>query len=155
MFGDPEQLTAIMNALPDEDLWEMVRHRVSWASKAHLRALTEKARYSPLSSEEQAELAALTDEADQLTLLRSRALLLLKQRGHDIDAFESPSTKAVPAAGEANLEGLPAEWFDPDIASEEPLLPDEAELPLYTPYGNEPVAQDLLDALHADEPEER
>jgi hypothetical protein len=151
MFGDPEQLTAIMNALPDEELWEVVRRRVSWASSAHLRALTEKGRYSPLSSEEQAELTALTDEADQRTLLRSTALSLLKQRGHDVDAFISPGAKADPDTGKTTMEGLPAEWFDRDIASDDSLVTPDADLPITSPYEDEPAAQDLFETPLADE----
>jgi hypothetical protein len=48
------------------------------------------------------------------------------------------------------MEGLPAEWFDRDIASDEPLLMSDAD-PVYSPYGDESVAQDLLDASQADE----
>jgi hypothetical protein len=151
MFGDPEQLTAIMNALPDEDLWAVVRRRVSWASSAHLRALTEKGRYSPLNSEEQAELTALTDEVDQRTLLRSTALRLLKQRGHDVESFKSPGAKVGADAGEANMEGLPSEWFDRDIASDEPLLTPEEDQPIHSSYGEQSAAHDPLGAPQADE----
>jgi hypothetical protein len=96
LFGDPlgdiEQLTTVMNALSDEGLWAVVRRRVPWTSSAQVRALPAKGRHTPLSGAEQTELDALIDEADQFTLLRSRALLLLKQRGHNIDAYLSPHT---------------------------------------------------------------
>jgi hypothetical protein len=95
LFGDPlgdiEQLTAIMSALPDEGLWAVVRRRVPWTSSAQVRALAAKGRHMPLSGAEQAELETLIHEADQFTLLRSRALLQLKQRGHNIDAYLSPN----------------------------------------------------------------
>jgi hypothetical protein len=41
---------------------------------------------SALTETEQTEVDTLVDEADSYTLLRSRPLLLPKERGHDIEA---------------------------------------------------------------------
>ncbi|MGH2410281.1 MAG: hypothetical protein ACRDGS_07940, partial [Chloroflexota bacterium] len=88
LFGAPqadwEQRTAALDTLPDAQLWAVVYRRVAWPEGARLRELTARGQQAALSDEEQAELAALIDETDRLTVLRSRALLVLRQRGHDI-----------------------------------------------------------------------
>ena len=50
------------------------------------------------------------------------------------------------------LEDVLAEWIGRAAASEETMLlmPDSA-YPIYTPYGNEAAAQELLDALTSSE----
>jgi len=88
LFGAPqadwEHLTETLETLPDAQLWALIYRRMAWPEGARLRDLTTRGRVETLSDEEQAEVAALIDEVDRLTLLRSRALLVLRQRGHDI-----------------------------------------------------------------------
>jgi len=88
LFGAPqadwEQRTAALETLPDAQVWAVVYRRLAWPDGVRLRELTARGRNAVLSDEEQAELAALIDEADHLTVLRSRALLVLRRRGHDI-----------------------------------------------------------------------
>ena len=90
LFGNPpggwDHLEAILESLPDEQLWALVYRRLIWPEGARLRELTARGKQAPLTEMEQAELDALIDEADRYALLRSRALLLLKGRGHDIEA---------------------------------------------------------------------
>ncbi|HEY8284045.1 MAG TPA: hypothetical protein VIJ28_06640 [Chloroflexota bacterium] len=88
LFGAPradwEQRIAMLEILPDAELWAVVYHRLAWPEGTRLRELAARGRQEALSDKEQAELAALIDEADRLTVLRSRALLILRRRGHDI-----------------------------------------------------------------------
>lgn len=88
LFGTPPAdraaLSEALETLPDAQLWALVHSRLAWPRGARLRELTASGRRALLMDEEQAELAALIDDADELTLLRSRALLVLQQRGYEI-----------------------------------------------------------------------
>ena len=88
LFGTPPvdraALSDALETLPDAKLWALVYSRLAWPQGARLRELSANGRQAPLSGVEQAELTALIDQADDLSLLRSRALLILQQRGHDI-----------------------------------------------------------------------
>lgn len=82
--ADWEHMAATLETLSDAQLWALVYRRAVWTAAERMRDLTARGKQAQLSSEEQDELAALVDEADRLTLLRSRALLILQQRGHNI-----------------------------------------------------------------------
>lgn len=88
LFGTPPAdraaLSEALETLPDAKLWALVYSRLAWPQGARLRELAANGRQAPLSGVEQAELTALIDEADDLSLLRSRALLVLQRRGHNI-----------------------------------------------------------------------
>lgn len=88
LFGassvDWDHLAATLEVLSDAELWALVHRRMTWIESARLRELTVQGQGAPLSNQEQRELAALIDTADHWTLLRSRALLTLQQRGHTI-----------------------------------------------------------------------
>jgi plasmid stability protein len=71
----------------DDQLWAIVYQRLAWPQRERLRDLTECGKQGNLTSTEQTELETLIDRADQLTLLRSEALRLLKQHGQDIDRY--------------------------------------------------------------------
>lgn len=73
-----------LKTYPDEQLWAVVKRRLSWMQSFRLRELREKAHLSEL---EQQEFDSLLDLVDNNMLLRSEALLLLKQRGYDVDTF--------------------------------------------------------------------
>jgi len=88
LFGVPsadrDHLAAALEALSDAQLWALVYRRMAWIAGGRLRDLTARGKAVALSDEEQAELAALIDEADRMMLLRSQALLVLQQRGHNV-----------------------------------------------------------------------
>lgn len=90
LFGDPppnwDQLEATLESLPDDQLWALVYRRLAWPESARLHDLVARGRLAPLTDDEQRELEALIDDADRYTLVRSRALLLLKGRGYDVEA---------------------------------------------------------------------
>ncbi len=94
LFGtsraDWEGLAATLETLSDEELWALVYRRMAWPEGARVRELTARGKQATLSDAEQSELAALIDEADRLTLLRSRALLVLQQRGHNVGEYLKP-----------------------------------------------------------------
>ena len=88
LFGVPpvdwDHLMTTLETLTDAQLWALVYRRIAWVAGARLRELTTRGKQAGLSDEEQAELAALIDEADRMTLLRSHALLVLQQRGYHV-----------------------------------------------------------------------
>lgn len=81
---DGDHLATIVDTLSDAQLWAIVHRRVTWSGSARLRELTVRGKETPLSDEEQAELVALIEDADRITLHRSQALLMLQQRGFRI-----------------------------------------------------------------------
>ncbi len=80
-------LRARLQAFRDEELWAVVHQRLNVLERARLDELSARAEREKLSDSEQAELNSLMDQVDLLMLLRSHALLLLKERGHDIARY--------------------------------------------------------------------
>jgi len=72
---DWDHPAATLEALPDAQLWVLLNRRLAWPASDRLHELRARGKGAPLSDEEQVELAALIDEADRMTRLRSRALL--------------------------------------------------------------------------------
>jgi hypothetical protein len=86
LFGNlpainPQQL----ENFSDEQLWALVHRQIAWPQDARLRELTQLSKQGLLSSDQQSELESLVDAYDQYVLLRSQALLHLKQRGYDVE----------------------------------------------------------------------
>jgi len=71
----------------DDELWAVVDQRLTQKQDTRLRRLIALGKQGQLSVDEQAEMEQLVDMVDHQMLLRSEALLLLQQRGHDIDTF--------------------------------------------------------------------
>jgi hypothetical protein len=71
----------------DEQLWAVVHRRLPWTQSLRLRELVAQSKQGALSSKEKDELQLLLEQVDSYMLLRSEALLLLKQRGHDITPY--------------------------------------------------------------------
>lgn len=74
-----------LSDLPDEQLWAIVHRRLAWPLDSRLSELNAMSKRGKLSAEEQSELEFLVDAYDRYVLLRSQSLLLLKQRGHDVE----------------------------------------------------------------------
>ena len=91
LFGVP--LIEVSSALEslenysDEQLWAVVYQRLAWVENERLRELMARGKQRQLTPDEQTELAGLLDRVDRYTVLRSRALWLLKQRGHEVDRY--------------------------------------------------------------------
>lgn len=88
LFGatsvDWDQRATTIEAFSDAELWALVYRRIAWADSARLRELTARGKQDSLTEDEQTELAALIAGMDRLTLLRSRALLVLQERGYNV-----------------------------------------------------------------------
>lgn len=77
-------------ALPhyaDEQLWAVVSQRLAWPQSQRLQALSAKNTLGTLSDNEQRDVDTLLALNDHAMLLRSEALLFLKNRGDDIEAY--------------------------------------------------------------------
>lgn len=85
-----------MDQYVDSQLWEVARTRLSAASNERSQELNDKQREIGLSPAERVELESLLTQYEWHVLLRSKALAILKNRGHDISPLiTSPPT--VPA----------------------------------------------------------
>ena len=80
---EPEQLPT----LDDEQLWALVQRRLTPKQDARLRDLLELGNRGQIHSQDEGELAQLVSMVDQQMVLRSKALVLLQQRGHDIEQY--------------------------------------------------------------------
>lgn len=69
----------------DEQLWAIVYQRLAWPHDMRLRELIALGKQGQITEDEKAELERLIDLVDHQMLLRSEALLLLKQRGHNVE----------------------------------------------------------------------
>ena len=85
-------LTLLFGALPDllkdysdEQLWAVVYRRLAWPQDARLRELIALGKRGQITVEEKTEMEELIALVDHQMLLRSEALLMLKQRGHPIE----------------------------------------------------------------------
>jgi hypothetical protein len=88
MFGElpgQDDLTPeILETFADDQLWAVAHRPFASIQDARLRELTENSKERALNRDEQNELEMLIDAVDRYVLLRSKALLLLKQRGYDV-----------------------------------------------------------------------
>ncbi len=82
--ADLERMLAELADYSDSQLWAVVYRRLPWTQSLRLRELNAK---GELTDAEQSELEQLIDLVDRYMLLRSEALLLLKQRGQDVDTY--------------------------------------------------------------------
>ena len=80
---EPEDL----QALEDDQLYGVAHQRLAQPQEDRLRELLNLAQSGMATDAEIAELEALGDLVEHQMLLRSEALLLLKQRGRDIDSL--------------------------------------------------------------------
>jgi hypothetical protein len=74
-----------LNQYTDEQLWAVVHQRLAWPQDTPLRELVALGKQGLLSNDEKAEMERLINLVDRLILLRSQALLLLKERGRDVE----------------------------------------------------------------------
>ena len=81
--GEAEVTPDVLNSFADDQLWAIVYRPLAWPQDARLRELTALSKVGKLADDEQVEMERLIDQIDRYVLLRSQALLLLKQRGHD------------------------------------------------------------------------
>lgn len=88
MFGDlPDEALPVeqFDSLADAQLWAVVYRQFAPDKDNRLHELTAMGKNRALSTNEQAELESLISQYDRYVLLRSKALLVLKQRGYDVE----------------------------------------------------------------------
>ena len=79
-----EQELERVEAMDDAALWEVARTRLPVRTAKRMQALQFKRQREGLSDEERRAEVALAKEYDRRMLIRSKVLLLLKQRGYDV-----------------------------------------------------------------------
>jgi hypothetical protein len=88
LFGTPPAgLDAALDTYTDEQLWAVVYQRLAWTENERLRDLVAQGKHTLLTPDEQAELESLLDQVDHYTMIRSRALSLLQERGQDVERY--------------------------------------------------------------------
>ena len=86
LFSRPSEVSQIVDRLDnfsDEQLWNLVHLRLTFAQDRRIRSLMERGGEEPLSFAEETELESLLELIDRHTVLRSHALAQLQERGHD------------------------------------------------------------------------
>lgn len=81
---DIQEAVASLDDLDDAALWQAAESRLSPTDSAAVENLHLKRQRTGLSDVEKQRLASLMHLYEKALLIRSHALLLLKQRGHDI-----------------------------------------------------------------------
>lgn len=84
---DVATILAAMPGYSDAQLWAVVYQRLAWPQSQRLHELSAKNKREELTENEQSELEYLLTLNDHAMLLRSEALILLKNRGHDIATY--------------------------------------------------------------------
>ena len=90
LFGTSSEVEVSPDSLvdfSDEQLWEVVHRRLSWAKDSRLRTLMALGKEGRITEQERQELEHLVAVVDRQMLLRTKALVLMKQRGHDIETY--------------------------------------------------------------------
>jgi hypothetical protein len=86
-FGDDLPSLEALADYSSFQLWRVVLSRMPEAQSQRWRELNAKNKEGTLAEKEAEELNHLLDLSDQYMLLHSHALVLLKQRGEDVDSY--------------------------------------------------------------------
>jgi len=70
--------------LTDDELWQAARTRLNEGDHQRMEALLRKQQATDLRPDEVTEAEMLADRFDRALLIRAKAAVLLKERGHDI-----------------------------------------------------------------------
>lgn len=81
------EAVASLATLDDEDLWDAARSHLAVDDAERLEELSFKRQRDGLTTAESEEAATLLGRYERSMLVRSRAVALLKERGHDISAL--------------------------------------------------------------------
>lgn len=82
--ADLAQAVAGLSFLDDKTLWQAARTHLPARSVTRIEALHNKRRNQGLDKAEESELAGLIKEYDKSILIRSEAIGILLDRGHDV-----------------------------------------------------------------------
>lgn len=86
----PKELTDELDQLAfltDEELWQAARTQVKADDRSRMESLLRKQQATDLHPDEVAEAELLVDRYDRTLLIRAKAAVLLKERGHDITSL--------------------------------------------------------------------
>ncbi|MBZ0317819.1 MAG: hypothetical protein K8L91_15470 [Anaerolineae bacterium] len=78
----PEQL----DSYSDEELWAIVWRPLATSVDLRLQELSDLADLGKLTDSQREEMARMVAEVDHYVLIRSKALVTLKKRGHDVES---------------------------------------------------------------------
>ncbi|HUY34026.1 MAG TPA: hypothetical protein VMV69_14860 [Pirellulales bacterium] len=82
---------AALDGFDDEELWQAARSRLPAKMSSELESLHIKQQRRGLAEEEYETMERLSLEYDRFVLVRARAAVMLKERGHDVaDLLSSP-----------------------------------------------------------------
>ena len=84
---DTEISKETLPSLSDSALWAVVQRRLTPIQQARLHELLELGNMGTISEEQEVESRRLVDLVENQMLLRSKALVLLKRRGLDINLY--------------------------------------------------------------------
>ena len=93
LFRQPSETVSIdrqvndLRGYSDAQLWAVVYRQLPWTQSLRLRELSGLNQQGELKATDQRELDHLINQVDRYMLLRSEALLLLQQRGHEINNY--------------------------------------------------------------------
>lgn len=75
-----------LETFTDEQLWRIVWRPLPFALETRLDELSELGDWGKLTDAQKAELDQLVAEVNRYVLIRSKALVVLKKRGHDVES---------------------------------------------------------------------
>jgi plasmid stability protein len=84
---DLAQAVAALGFLDDKTLWQAARTHLPAKSVSRIETLHDKRRGEGLNDTEEKELAGLIKEYEKSILIRSEAMGILMQRGHDVSSI--------------------------------------------------------------------
>jgi plasmid stability protein len=84
---DLAQAVAALDFLDDKTLWQAARTHLQAKSVSRIETLHDKRRNEGLNDTEEKELASLVKEYEKSILIRSEAMGILMQRGHDVSSI--------------------------------------------------------------------
>lgn len=88
LFGDASKGAEGLESYSDEQLLAVVYRKFVWPYDTRLRDLRARSETSQLTDDETLEIEKLVRLWDQYVLHRSQALVLLQQRGYDMEKLQ-------------------------------------------------------------------
>jgi hypothetical protein len=85
--GPVETPVEVMAAYTDDQLWAVVDQRLAEGEDENLDSLLEKRRDNTITAEEELAIRSHMDKLNHQMLERTKALMVLQERGHDIPAY--------------------------------------------------------------------
>lgn len=82
---DIEQELSELDLFTDEELWRAARMTAPADKTERMQVLVEKQQLEGLTDTEKQETAVLSHFFNRVMLVRAKAAVLLKERGHDVD----------------------------------------------------------------------